>query len=101
MAAAYLHGQDPATPLASPIHANLKGLPPLLILVGDREVLLDDARALDRRAIECGVDVVLQEHPEVHHVWPVFAPETEEGKGAITIMGTYCADQISRRFSDR
>jgi epsilon-lactone hydrolase len=101
MAAAYLNGQDPTTPLASPIHADLKRLPPLLILVGDREVLLDDARALDRRAIEGGVDVVLQEHPEVHHVWPVFAPETDEGKAAITIMATYCADQISGRFSSR
>ena len=51
MAAAYLDGHDPRAPLASPIHADLRGLPPLLIHVGTAETLLDDAtRLADRRA---------------------------------------------------
>ena len=43
-AADYLGGADPATPLASPLHADLAGLPPLLVQVGDAEVLLDEVR---------------------------------------------------------
>jgi len=42
LAAAYLNGADSRTPLASPIYANLRGLPPLLIQVGSAETLLDD-----------------------------------------------------------
>ena len=49
MAQAYLGGKDPNTPLAAPLHADLKGLPPLLIQVGDAEILLDDSNR-DRRA---------------------------------------------------
>jgi len=50
MAQAYLGGQDPKTPLAAPLHADLHGLPPLLIQVGDAETLLDDSTRLDARA---------------------------------------------------
>lgn len=42
LATAYLHGADPRTPLVSPIHADLHGLPPLLIQVGSAETLLSD-----------------------------------------------------------
>jgi len=49
MAQAYLGGKDPKTPLAAPLHADLKGLPPLLIQVGDAEVLLDDSTRVQRR----------------------------------------------------
>jgi monoterpene epsilon-lactone hydrolase len=50
MAQAYLGGKDPRTPLASPLHADLKGLPPLLIQVGDAETLLDDSTRLAEKA---------------------------------------------------
>src|SRR5438552_1164232 len=43
MAAHYLGGADARTPLASPLYADLAGLPPVLIQVGTAEVLLDDA----------------------------------------------------------
>ena len=53
----YLHGHDPTDPLASPVYADLSGLPPLLILAGDAEVLLDDraqARANGKgRSCQC------------------------------------------------
>src|SRR5262249_42936926 len=45
-AESYLDGLDPKTPLASPRYADLDGLPPLLIHVGDHEVLLDDSTGL-------------------------------------------------------
>lgn len=69
LAAAYLAGADPRTPLASPLHADLTGLPPLLIHVGEREVLRDDATRLAERAEAAGVPVTLLVWPVVPHVW--------------------------------
>ena len=51
----YLGGADARTPLASPLYADLKGLPPLLILVGTSEVLLDDSTRFAERAKAAGV----------------------------------------------
>jgi phosphinothricin tripeptide acetyl hydrolase len=79
---AYLAGQDPRAPLASPIYADLKGLPPLFVHVGGREVLLDDATRLVDRARADGVDVTLEIEEEMIHVWHAFAtlmPEADEG----------------------
>ena len=50
MAAQYLQGTDPRTPLASLLYADLSGLPPLLIVDGGDEALLDDSVRLARRA---------------------------------------------------
>jgi acetyl esterase/lipase len=46
MAGLYLNGKDAKTPLAAPLHADLKGLPPILVQVGTAETLLDDATRL-------------------------------------------------------
>lgn len=96
MAKAYLAGQPVSTPLASPIHAELSGLPPLLILVGDHEVLLDDARALAQLAKGAGVAVILEEYPELHHVWPVFTPDTVEGIEAVAMVSTFWRRHLGR-----
>jgi epsilon-lactone hydrolase len=50
MAGQYLHGADPRTPHASPLDADLSGLPPLLVIVGGDEALLDDSVRLVRSA---------------------------------------------------
>ncbi|MER3421159.1 MAG: hypothetical protein C4290_11840, partial [Chloroflexota bacterium] len=55
LAQTYLQGQDPRAPLASPLFADLHGLPPLLIQVGTIETLLDDAARLAERARAAGV----------------------------------------------
>ena len=60
MADWYLAGQDQKTPLASPLHADLSGLPPLLVQVGDHEVLLDDSVRLVERAKAAGVDATVR-----------------------------------------
>ena len=57
MAAAYVGGGDAEDPLASPVYADYAGLPPLLLQVGDAEVLLDDTRRVAERARTAGVDV--------------------------------------------
>jgi acetyl esterase/lipase len=78
MADWYLAGQDPKTPLASPLHADLNGLPPLLVQVGDHEVLLDDATRLVERAKHAGVDATCEIGEECFHVYHAFpVPEAE------------------------
>lgn len=89
MAEAYLHGADPETPLASPVFADLTGLPPLLIQVGGREVLLDDATRLAERARAAGVDVTLERWDEMIHVWQAFAPIITEADEAVAKIGTF------------
>ena len=65
----YLAGQDPYTPLISPLHADLHGLPPMLVLAGDHELLLDDALSLASRAREAGVEVTLRIWPGLIHTF--------------------------------
>jgi len=89
LARLYLDGTDPRTPKASPIHADLSGLPPLLVLAGSDETLLDDAIRLAERAGAAGVDVACEEWPKMFHVWPLFAPMLSEGDEAIARMGEF------------
>ena len=89
MGRAYIGARDPSDPLASPVHATLAGLPPLLIQVGSREVVLDDARAIEQHAREAGVLVRLDRWPGMVHVWQLFASALEEGRRAIEDLGSF------------
>ena len=89
MATAYLGGADAKTPLASPLFADLRGLPPLLIHVGDDEVLLDDSVQLAERARKAGVDATLDVWPKMVHVWHWFFPMLDEGHAAIDRIGAF------------
>ncbi|WP_324741384.1 alpha/beta hydrolase [Tsuneonella sp. CC-YZS046] len=60
---------DPHDPLANPLHADLSGLPPMLIQVGGHDVLLDDSRAFFEKAKAAGLDVALQVDPDMQHVY--------------------------------
>ena len=75
-----LAGADPRHPHASPLYADLRGLPPLLIHVGDAEVILDDSTRLAAKASEAGVEVSLEIWDEMPHVFPAFAglPEADQ-----------------------
>jgi acetyl esterase/lipase len=92
--ALYLAGQDPKTPLASPLFADLTGLPPLLIQVGSEEVLLEDSIGLDKKARACGVDSRLEVWEEMIHVWHSFSPILKEGREAINRIGEYFKEII-------
>ena len=83
----YLQGADPRQPLASPVFADLSGLPPLLIQAGTSEVLLDDARALAARGKTCGVEVTYEEWEGMFHGWQTMAPILPEGVQAIAHVG--------------
>ncbi|MFP3869404.1 MAG: alpha/beta hydrolase [Syntrophobacteria bacterium] len=89
LAAAYLGEADPRTSLASPLYGDLTGLPPLLIQVGEAEVLLDDSIRLAQRARNAGVQVSLEVWPEMFHVWQGFAPLFPEGQQAIDRIGEF------------
>jgi acetyl esterase/lipase len=89
MGGLYLAGQPENTPLASPLFADLKGLPPLLIQVGTEEVLLDDALRLDAAARAAGVNVSLEVWDGMMHVWHLMAAMIPEGKQAIRKIGEF------------
>lgn len=77
----YVGGQDPQDELASPLFADLTGLPPLLVQVGSAEVLLDDSLRLVVRAAEAEVDVsldVVAGAPHVFQYFTGFLPEADE-----------------------
>jgi len=93
-AKAYLGGADPRNPLASPIHADLAGLPPLLVQVGTSEVLLDDSTRLAERARAAGVDVTLEPWQEMIHVWHFFALILPEGQQAIDRIGEFVRERV-------
>ena len=92
-AAAYLAGADARTPLASPLYADLRGLPPLLIQVGTSETLYDDSTRLDERARAAGVDATIQVWEEMVHVWHLFAPILPEGQQGIDAIGEYLRER--------
>lgn len=89
MAGMYLEGQDPKTPLAAPLHADLAGLPPVLVQVGTAETLLDDATRLAEKLHKAGVEVKLAVWPNMLHVFPFFAPVLSEGRDGCVEIGTY------------
>ena len=92
MAGTYLNGADPRSPLAAPLYADLTGLPPLLIQVGTRETLYDDATRLAKLAREVGVETTFEPWDEMIHVWHVFAPILDEGQEAIQRMADFIRD---------
>ena len=94
-AQAYLAGKDPRTPLAAPLYADLKGLPPLLIQVGDHETLLDDSNRVAARAKAAGVKVTLEVWPEMIHVWQAFASFLPEAQEAIEAIGRFIRDHTN------
>jgi acetyl esterase/lipase len=73
----YLAGQSPTHPLASPLFADLKGLPPLMIHASRHEILLSDSTRLHDRAQQQGVQSEIHLRSKLPHVWPtmVMLPE--------------------------
>jgi epsilon-lactone hydrolase len=72
MATDYLGESDPADPRCSAVFADLDGLPPLFIQVGENEILYDDATRIRDRARTAGVDVTFESWQYGIHVWPVY-----------------------------
>ena len=72
-------GDDLHNPIASPLYGDLTGLPPLLVFVGTREVLYDDAERIVDKARQAGVTATLEIGDDLVHVWPMYnMPEAVE-----------------------
>jgi acetyl esterase/lipase len=89
MAGWYLAGHDPQDPLASPVHGDLTGLPPLLALVGGDEILLDDALRLVSHIAAGGSDAALFIGGGMQHVWPIWVGALPEADAAVAMIGSW------------
>jgi acetyl esterase/lipase len=95
MADAYLNGADGTTALASPLFADLRHLPPLLIHVGTAETLLDDSRRFAARATAAGVDATLEVWDDMVHVWHAFAAVLPEARDANARIGEFLRHHLA------
>jgi acetyl esterase/lipase len=91
----YLDGADARDPRASPLFADLAGLPPLLIQVGGREILRDDGLRLAERASAADVPVELDLWEEMVHVWQNNGPELPEGQEAVERIGRFLRTRLA------
>jgi len=95
MAGAYLDGHPADDPLASPLFADLTGLPPLVVHVGDAEMLLDDAVRLSDHAVTAGVDLTLRVWDDMIHVFQAFPPELlPESDASIAAIAEFLDDHL-------
>jgi monoterpene epsilon-lactone hydrolase len=90
----YLEKEDPKNPLASPIYAELKNLPPILIQVGSDEILLSDSINYANLAKDAGVDICLEIWDDMQHVWQFAGNLVPESRKAISSIGNF----IEKRY---
>lgn len=95
MAGLYLNGADAHSPLASPVYADLSGLPPMLIQVGPDEVLMSDSIMLAERAGAANVEVTLEVWPEMFHVFQALYPFLKQSRDAIARIGEWGASKTA------
>lgn len=91
MAGWYAAGHDPADPLLSPVFADPAALPPMIVFVGDEEVLLDDAR----RLTEGADDRILEVGEGMQHVYPIWTGVFPEAGEAIATAGAWAHDVLA------
>ncbi|MBN1289196.1 MAG: alpha/beta hydrolase [Actinobacteria bacterium] len=91
----YLGGEDPKNPLVSPVNADLKGLPPMLIHIGSRETLLHAVNILVEHARNENVQVELKIWDGMFHVWQALSPFMPESRDSIRELGAYCKTRLS------
>jgi epsilon-lactone hydrolase len=95
-AALYLAGANARDPRASPLYADFKGLPPMLLFASRHEILRDDTLRLAERASAAGVEVELVVRDRLPHVWPVFVNLLPEARDAFATVTAF-ARQIGAR----
>jgi acetyl esterase/lipase len=95
LAEAYLPvGMDRKDPRVSPLYANLKGFPPVLIQVGSAETLLDDATRFAAVAGAADVPVTLEIWPHMIHAWYLWNARLEPGRRAIASAGAFIRQHL-------
>jgi acetyl esterase/lipase len=93
----YLAGMDPNLPEVSPVFADLKGLPPLLIQAGTNEMLLDDSVLFAERAKDAGVDAILELWDGMYHCWQFFSSRLPQGQEAIESAAGFIRQLLLRK----
>lgn len=91
----YLNGADSSNPSASPLRADLAGLPPIRIHAGDDEVLLDDSVRFVDRALAAGVDVQVDVWEGMVHGFPASVGRLSASTQALQLIGSF----LSERFA--
>ena len=94
MARTFLAGAPPNDPLASPVFADVHGLPPILIQIGGTELMLSDAMRLATHLGESGVRVSLEVWPEMFHVWHQYQALLPEAVEAIANVNAFLARSL-------
>jgi epsilon-lactone hydrolase len=95
MAATFLGEKgDRKHPLANPLHADLRGLPPVYIQVGGYETLLDDSHALAEAVRKADGEVKLDVFPEMQHVFHFLAGVAPEANDAIRQQATWVRPKL-------
>lgn len=87
----YVGDADPRAPYLSPVFADLAALPPLLLLAGEHEILLDDARRVALAAASAGTDARLVVGAGMQHDWPLTLPWLDESRSAWREIGRFVA----------
>jgi acetyl esterase/lipase len=100
-ALAYLDGKNAADPLASPIHGDLRGLPPTLVQVGQDEILLQDSRRLHQALAAAGVAVALQEYPRRWHVFQANAGVLADADRALASAAAFIRSSTKSAIASR
>jgi acetyl esterase/lipase len=99
-ASRYLGNAPHTHPMASPLFADLRGLPPVLIQIGDRECFFGDAARLHEALIAAGVDSELSVWKEMFHVWHLYWPVLSEGRKALERVSDFVVRHLHRSPSD-
>ena len=95
LADAYLSaGMDRKDPRVSPLYADLKGFPPVIIQVGSAETLLDDATRFAAAAGAADVRVTLEIWPQMIHAWPLWNARLEPGRLALASAGAFIRQHL-------
>jgi epsilon-lactone hydrolase len=87
-------GMERTDPRLSPLHADLKGLPPILIQIGSAETLLDDAIRLAAAAGAADVSATLEIWPHMIHAWPLWNARLEPGRRALAHAGAFLKESL-------
>jgi acetyl esterase/lipase len=90
----YLRSADAKHPLASPLHGQLAGMPPVRIHVGDDEVLLDDSLRYAERAVTAGVDARVDVWMGMPHGFPVSIGKLKAAAPALDAVGTFLTERL-------
>lgn len=94
IAAYYCREDELQLPLVSPVYADVNGMPPLFVQVGDDEILLSDSTRLAANVERAGGEITLEVWPEMWHVFQVFVHQMPESRKAIAAIVPFVRRQL-------